>query len=113
MKMRKNISRNLLNYRKKYGYSQEHIANYLDIEKRIINDYENVKRDISLVHLNKLCDLFNIELEDFIKPIPINKIKKLVIPINHNVTKQDMISIASFHRAINNYIKMNEMIKKK
>lgn len=107
IKMRKNIGKNLLNYRKKWGYSQKHIATYLDIDRSIINDYENEKKDISLVHLDKLCDLFNIELEDFIKQIDINKMK--IIPTNRNNSKQDMISIAAFHSLIKNYTKMNKI----
>ncbi len=110
METRKIIGCNLLDYREKYGYSQDHVANYLGINRSLISDYENAKRDITLVHLNKLCDLFNIELEDFIEPNAVNKVANLAFAFRSNsIDEQDMLSIASFQKVVKNYIKMKKI----
>jgi transcriptional regulator with XRE-family HTH domain len=67
------IGKNIIDYRTKLGYTQDHIANYLAADRTAISKYENDEREISIVSLNKLADLFGIELEDLIEENEDNK----------------------------------------
>ena len=51
--------------REKYGYTQDKVAEYLGIKREMISFYENEGREIPLEVLEKLSDLFGIELEAF------------------------------------------------
>lgn len=102
-----NIGGNISKNRLAHGYSIDKLANYLGVQCDQLTDYENGIGNLSVTNLNKLADLFGLELDELlagctssITPIPHNKI----------LADIDIMSIAEFNRIVLNYIKMNRLI---
>lgn len=107
METRKIIGNNIKNYRIKLGFSQDHIANYLGIDRTAISKYENGEREISLVNLNKLADLFGIELDYLLEPKTVDKTANLAFAFRkQGLEQQDIRSIAEFQKVVKNYMKI-------
>ncbi len=106
------IGCNLRDYRQRMGYTQDHVAAFLGVERSTISHYENADREASLVHLSKLADLFGIELEDLSEPNAINNAANLAFAFRRDgFNEQDLESIASFQKIVKNYVKMTEILK--
>ena len=50
-----------------HNYSQQYVANYLNISRNAYIDWENAKTHISIDRLNTLCTLYNVRLSKFIE----------------------------------------------
>ena len=101
------IGKNIIDYRTKLGYTQDHIASYLGTERSIISKYESNEREISMPYLNKLGDLFGIELEDLIEENSAKKNASLAFAFRSDgMIVEDMESIASFQKIVKCYLKM-------
>ena len=57
------IGKVLQSIRKSYGYTQEKLAEYVDVSTRYIGDIEQDKAKPSYEVLVKICNLFNIGLD--------------------------------------------------
>lgn len=105
------ISKNLFEYRTKLGYNQDHIANFLGVERSIISKYESNQREISIINLNKLADLFGIELDDLIEENSVHQVANLAFAFRSDgIEETDMNSIASFQKVVKNYLKMKDIL---
>lgn len=66
--MRKNstirIGRNLQKIRKSYGYTQERLAEEIECSARYISDIEQDRAKPSYESLVKICNIFNVSLDD-------------------------------------------------
>ena len=114
MEIGKIIGINLKEFRKKFGYEQEDIAQYLKVDRSTISLYENSQREISIVQLHRIADLFGIELEDLIEPDSANKSANLAFAFRSNgINESDLTSIASFKKVVKNYIKMKKIANEK
>lgn len=114
MEIGKIIGINLKEFRKKFGYEQEDIAQYLKVDRSTISLYENSQREISIVQLHRIADLFGIELEDLIEPDSANKSANLAFAFRSNgINESDLTSIASFQKVVKNYIKMKKIANEK
>ena len=111
MEINKTIGRNIKLYRDINGFSQIIVANYLGITREMISYYENGLREIPLDVLDKLSDLYGVDLEDFYE-----EDERIV---NENVTcafrtdgfeSQDLEAIAGFKAIVKNYLKMNKLL---
>jgi transcriptional regulator with XRE-family HTH domain len=99
------LIKNLTRLRKFFEYSKKDVANYLDIDVKTYKEYEKLTKEISLVKLEKLGNLYGVELYDVIKDN--------ITPIHTCcVEPEDMKSIASFNKIVSNYLKMIEIDKK-
>lgn len=106
------IGKNIFDYRTKLGYTQDHIANFLGTERTIISKYENDEREISVINLNKLSDLFGIELEDLIEEDETKKTANLAFAFrSEGIVIEDMESIASFQKIVKKYLQMKGIQK--
>lgn len=106
------IGSNLKDYRIRMGYTQDQIAKFIGVERSTISHYETAERELSLVHLSKLADLFGIEMEDFSEPAAANKAANLAFAFRKDgFDEQDLESIAAFQKIVKNYIKMSEILK--
>jgi transcriptional regulator with XRE-family HTH domain len=106
------IGGNIFDYRTKLGYTQDHIANFLGTDRTTISKYENDEREISIINLNKLTDLFGIELEDLIEVDTTKKTASLAFAFRSDgIVMEDMESIASFQKIVKNYLKMKDIEK--
>ena len=107
MKNSQIIGKNLYDFRISQGYRQEDLAEYLGVTRSMISYYENGERDIPVISLNKLADLFGVELEALLEENEEAVKTNLAFAFrSENHTAGDIESIASFKRLVMNYLKM-------
>lgn len=58
------IGKNLQNIRKSYGYTQERLAEEMECSARYISDIEQDRAKPSYENLVKICNIFNVSLDD-------------------------------------------------
>jgi len=107
------IGKNLKAYRKKLHYTQDAIANYLGVKREIISYYENGLRKIDLDKMEKLADLFNIELKELISEG--SSIKELDLAFafrSEGLVESDLIKLSEFQKIIKNFVKMQAILKR-
>jgi transcriptional regulator with XRE-family HTH domain len=108
--MKNNIGKNIKIFREKIGVNQEDIANYCGIKREIISYYENGKRDVSLLHLEKIAEYLNVDMETFIEENPSDIQPDLALAFRANeVTPSDLGQIAYFRKIVKNYLKMKSI----
>ncbi len=104
------IGQNLKDFRLKYDYTQDDIGKYLGLDRSAIGHFEIADRDMSMIHLSKLADLFGVEIEDFTQPELIKKQANFAFAFRRDgFDDTDLESMASFNKIVKNYIKMNEI----
>lgn len=96
--------------RERYGYTQDTLANYLGIKREMISFYENNERDIPLELLEKLSDLFGVELSVFFSSNLEEAMAEVVFAFRKDVvSERDMVQLSSFGKIVKNYIKINRL----
>lgn len=58
------IGKNLKQIRKSYGYTQERLAEEMECSARYISDIEQDRAKPSYENLVKICNIFNVSLDD-------------------------------------------------
>jgi transcriptional regulator with XRE-family HTH domain len=113
MKPNAMIGRNVKAYRGKLHYTQDAIANFLGVQREVISYYENGKREIDLIKLEKLADLFNVELQDLISEDLIIKELDFAIAFRtEGLDESDLTQFSEFQKIIKNFMKMQAILKK-
>lgn len=98
--------------REKSGYSQDAVANFLGIKREMISYYETGSRDASLEVLEKLADLFGVDLEIFFSDNLEDVKTELAFAFRASeLTEKDLESIAAFRRIIKNYQRIIKLEK--
>ncbi len=111
MEFSKKLGDNLRSYRKKFGYSQDHLAKLLNVERSTISKFETGDREISIIHLNKMADLYGVELESLIEVDTAEYNVGLAYAFRkQGIGEEDLESIASFQKMIKNYLKMEKLL---
>lgn len=111
MELSEIIGKNLKDYRLKNKYTQDQIASYLGADRSAISYYESGKREISIVDLNKLCDLYYIELDVLLEPNAAINAANLAFAFRINSKNiQDLTSIAQFQKIVKNYLKIKKIL---
>ena len=108
------LGRNLRTLRETLNLNQTEVAKYLGLEDHVvISYYENNKRKISLEHLNKLADLYGVDLSDlFEDDFDLNKINKAFAFRKNELSGNDLEIISNFQRIVKNYLKMIRLKEK-
>lgn len=110
MEMQQIIGSNLLEFRKRHGFTQDNIAEFLGVDRSLISHYESGSREISFVHLKKLSHLFNIEAEDLLeKDAHLRDLNYAFAFRNTGMESMDLKSIAEFQRVVKNYLEMDRL----
>jgi transcriptional regulator with XRE-family HTH domain len=98
------LSKNIRNLRESLGYTQEQIANYLNITASAISQYENDARTIPADVISKIALLFNVEEYELYQDDPRQQQLLSVFAFRANsFDTQDLISISSFKKIVLNY----------
>lgn len=114
MKTSEEIGKTIKEYRQRLGYSQEHIAEFLGIDRSTLSKYETGEREISLLHFDKLCDIFGIELDDLVENDSTAKSINLAFAFRcKEANVQDLKSLANFQKVVKNYLKMQQIANEK
>lgn len=96
--------------REKYGYTQEKVAEYLGIKREMISFYENEGREITLDVLEKLSDLFGVELDVFFVDNVDEALAEVVFAYRKDdLDNNDMENMAAFGKIVKNYLKINNL----
>jgi transcriptional regulator with XRE-family HTH domain len=96
--------------REKYGYTQDKVANYLGIKREMISFYENEGREIPLEVLEKLSDLFGVELDVFFVDNVDEALAEVVFAFRKDdFDDADMDNMATFGKIVKNYLKINNL----
>jgi transcriptional regulator with XRE-family HTH domain len=103
------LGSNILNYRKIQDLSQQQLADYLGVTRELISLIETGNRDISMSNLNKLADLFGIELEELLEEDQTIKEANVAFAFRSDNNSADLSNIASFKRIVLNYLKMEKL----
>ncbi len=104
--IKKQLGQRIKDYRKSHGYSQEALAEMLDISPRSLGNAENGRYFLSLTNLQKLFDVLDIdpyELFIFDKDVPkdvvYNDVVKKLEKFKNN--KKRLYAISAFLDALN------------
>ena len=96
--------------REKYGYTQDKVANYLGIKREMISFYENEGREVPLDVLEKLSDLYGVELDVFFVDNADDAIAEVVFAFRKDdMDNDDMDNMAAFGKIVKNYLKINNL----
>lgn len=99
--------------REKFGYSQDAVAKFLGVKREMISYYETEARETPLQTLEKLADLFGVDLEIFFADSVEEATTELAFAFRADeLNERDLESIASFRRIIKNYQRITKLEKK-
>lgn len=104
------LGQNIKALREKMGLTQNDLADYVGVRREVISYYENGSRDIPLENLNKIADLFGIELADLMTDDAIIRSANIAFAFRaDSFGSDDLNSIAEFRKIVKNYIKMTRL----
>lgn len=96
--------------RERYGYTQDKLASFLDLKREMISFYENNEREVPLEILEKLSDLFGVELDIFFSETAEEAMAEVVFAFRKDaVNESDMEKLSEFGKIVKNYIKINRL----
>ncbi|MCI9843394.1 helix-turn-helix domain-containing protein [Flavobacterium pectinovorum] len=96
--------------RDKYGYTQDKVAEFLGIKREMISFYENNEREVPLEILEKLSDLFGIDLDVFFVDNVDEALAEVVFAFRKNdLDNNDMDAMADFGKIVKNYLKIKNL----
>jgi transcriptional regulator with XRE-family HTH domain len=108
--MNKIIGDNIRQYRKRLGYTQQDLSEFLKIKRSLVSYYENGKRNISISNLMQLGLLFGIDEVDLMEKDSINnQVTMFFLFPKETFNKEDFESICAFRKVVKNYLKMDEI----
>jgi transcriptional regulator with XRE-family HTH domain len=112
MDLRAIIGSNIKAYRNIFGYTQDHLAKFLGIDRSTISYYERGEREISVIHLEKLADLFCVDIDNLVENNPELRKADLAFAFRKDgLDDLDLKSIADFQKVVKNYIKIVKLAK--
>ena len=102
------ISKNIKDLRDKFGYTQQFIADFLNITPAAVSQYENDARTIPLSVVEKLALLYNVDEYDLYEENPEkqNILTSFAFRANE-LSSVDMQNVTKFKKIVNNYINMS------
>ena len=101
------IGKNLKFLRTNLKLKQNEVANYLGIKREMLSYYENENRKPSIDILNRLCDLYGIELKDLFEEKADSLMLKIALSFRaENLNEEDLEIISYFRKIVKNYLKM-------
>jgi transcriptional regulator with XRE-family HTH domain len=96
--------------RDKYGYTQDKVAEFLGIKREMISFYETGEREVPLEVLEKLSDLFGVDLDVFFVDNVDEALAEVVFAYRKNDFDDDnMDAMAEFGKIVKNYLKINNL----
>jgi|JFJP01.1.fsa_nt_gi transcriptional regulator with XRE-family HTH domain len=96
--------------RERYGYTQEKLASFLEIKREMVSFYENNEREVPLEVLEKLSDLFGVELAVFFSETVEEAMAEVVFAFRKDsVNESDMEKLSDFGKIVKNYLKINRL----
>lgn len=108
--MQEVIGRNIRLYRDQIGMNQDELAAYLQVNRVMISYYETGEREIPLPSLNKLADLFGVDLADLLQEDVSQVTAHAAFAFRaDNLPAASLESIAHFRKIVRNYLKISAL----
>jgi len=108
--MTNTIGNNIREFRTKLGLTQDELASFCGIQRTMISYYETGEREVSLLHLDKIAEFMNIDMDVFLEENPHEVKPDLALAFRANeLSAPDRDSIASFKSIVKNYLKMKKI----
>ena len=102
---------NIRKYREHNGFTQKELADFLRCSREMISYYETDSRTPPVEVLNKISDLFGIELCELIEESSERVEENIVLAFRkENNSINDYEEMASFKKIIKNYLKMERLV---
>lgn len=99
--------------REKFGYSQDAVANFLKVKREMISYFETGAREVPLEVLEKLADLFGVDLEIFFTDSEEEIVTELAFAFRaEELNEKDLVGIAVFRKIIKNYQRISNLGEK-
>ena len=104
------IGNNIKLFREKLKLSQSDIAKYCGVNREVLSYYENGNREVSLLHLERISNYMNIEMEVFLEENSENIQPELALAFRADeLTPKDRANIVYFKSIVKNYLKMKSI----
>ena len=106
------LSENIRELRKKQGYTQEQIADYLGISTAAVTQYETGTRVVPATTVSKLAILFNVDEYDMYQEEPqqMQLLSAFAFRADELNTK-DLKSISEFKKIVLNYFHLSTALQ--
>jgi len=112
MKSANIVGNNIKSFRERRGIRQEDLAKLLEVKREVVSYYETGARDIPIDKLNKIADLFGIDLSILLEEdVNIQKVDVAVAFRPTDFCPEDMKVVAEFGKIVKNYIKISSLNK--
>ncbi len=105
----KTIGENLSFLRKLNKMTQDNVSEFLGINRVELSYYENGQRNCPLNILNKLADLYRVELIDIMNMDTEDKSIHKIAFRSNDLSKGGYLALAEFGKIIKNYLKMKKI----
>lgn len=104
------IGRNIRLYRDQMGMSQDQLAAFLQANRVTVSYYETGEREVPLDTLNKMVDLFGVDLADLLEEDASNVTAHAAFAFRANELEPSALeSIAHFRKIVRNYLKISAL----
>lgn len=112
--MNKIIGQNLCKLRKANNFTQEQVAEYLNINRSTYSNYELGEREMPFDLLEQVADLLGCDLAVLMEENEEAVDEMMICSFRVNdLATDDLNQIAVFKRIVKNYMKMNELLKER
>jgi transcriptional regulator with XRE-family HTH domain len=106
------IGRNIKCLREANGFTQQNIADYLEIKRSAYSNYETDAREIPFKYLEKLATLFGCDLDVLLSENEEDLKGMLICAFRADtLDNKDLKAIAEFKDFVLNYLKISKLIK--
>ena len=105
------MAKNIKVLRKANGFTQERLAEYLNVGRSAYANYESGEREAPLDVLERLADLFGCDLYELYEDDQDVQENMLATAFRvDDLSLEDMNQVAAFKRMVKNYLKMDSML---
>ena len=105
------IAGNIKRLRDASGFTQDNVANYLNVNRSAYANYEAGTRELPLNLMEKLADLYGCEMYDlYSEDVDVVSTMLATAFRVDTLSRDDMEQIAAFKRIVNNSLKMDKLL---
>ena len=106
------IGKNIFYFRTSLGMSQEEVSSFLNVERSTISKYETGEREIPLPVLEKLSDLFGVEISGLLEENnEKSQVNQALAFRKDSISREDLESIAGFQKIVKKYLEMKKILE--
>jgi len=80
------IGNSLRKYRNSHCFTQQYVADFLEISRNAYRNWEVNKIDFSISQLEKISSLYDVEIEEIIAQSRLSKKRKLIKQKKYTIT---------------------------